>query len=81
MIYARFSDSVRGFDREMMAFTGVPGAIRDYETNLEFSYQAQIVPGWTVQPDLNSSGIQTAMRARTQSWSARAGAVAILRVR
>ena len=23
---------------------------RDYETNLEFTYVAQIVPGWTVQP-------------------------------
>ena len=26
--------------------------IRDYETNLELTYMAQIVPGWTVQPNL-----------------------------
>jgi porin len=25
--------------------------VRDYETNLELSYVAQIVPGWTLQPD------------------------------
>ena len=28
------------------------GPIRDYETNLELTYVAQIVPGWTVQPNL-----------------------------
>ena len=26
--------------------------MRDHETNLELSYQAQIVPGWIVQPNL-----------------------------
>jgi len=31
---------------------GLPGFVRDYEANLELSYMAQIVPGWTVQPDL-----------------------------
>ena len=49
-IYARFSDSVRDFDRDTIAFSGVPGPIRDYEANLEFSYVAQIVPGLWVQP-------------------------------
>jgi len=28
----------------------VPGVVRDFEANLEFTYQAQIIPGWTVQP-------------------------------
>ena len=28
------------------------GVVRDYETNLELTYVAQIVPGWTVQPVL-----------------------------
>ena len=51
-IYARFSDSVRGFDRDSIAFTGASVPIRDYEANLELSYQAQIVPGWIVQPNL-----------------------------
>ncbi len=52
VIYARFSDSIRGFDQDRAIYTGVPIAVRDYETNLELTYMAQIVPGWTVQPDL-----------------------------
>jgi porin len=48
-IYARFSYSVRAFDRDRIAF-GIPGFVRDYEANLEFTYLAQIIPGWTVQP-------------------------------
>jgi porin len=51
-IYARFSDAVRAFDRDTIAFTGVPGPIRDYEANIELTYMAQIVPGWTMQPNL-----------------------------
>jgi porin len=50
-IYARYSDSVRAFDRDSVAF-GTPGPIRDYEANLELTYVAQIVPGWTLQPTL-----------------------------
>lgn len=52
VLYARFSDSVRGFDQDRITFSGVPGNVRDYETNLELSYVAQVIPGWTVQPDL-----------------------------
>jgi len=26
--------------------------VRDFEANLELNYQAQIVPGWTVQPNM-----------------------------
>jgi porin len=51
VIYAKFSDSFRAFDRDKLLFTGV-GPIRDYETNLELTYVAQIIPGWTVQPNL-----------------------------
>ena len=51
-IYARFSDSVRAFDRDTVAITGVPRPIRDYEANLELTYMAQVVPGWTLQPVL-----------------------------
>ena len=50
-IYSRFSDRVRAFDRDTVLLTGVPGPIRDYEANLELTYVAQIVPGWTVQPN------------------------------
>jgi porin len=51
VVYSRFSDNVRAFDRDQIAFSGVPGNVRDYEANFELSYIAQIVPGWTVQPD------------------------------
>lgn len=51
VVYARFSDGVRGFDADRIAFTGLPLLVRDYELNLELTYQAQIIPGWTIQPD------------------------------
>ena len=61
-----------------LLFTGVPAPIRDYETNLELTYMAQIVPGWTVQPNLqfiwHPSGDATQERHRGR----RALALAIL---
>jgi porin len=51
VIYARYSNAARAFDQDRLSF-GLPGFVRDYETNLELTYMAQIVPGWTVQPDL-----------------------------
>ena len=50
VLHARAADAVRAFDRDTIAFGGT-GPVRDYETNVELSYIAQIVPGWTVQPD------------------------------
>ena len=50
-IYSRFSDSIRGFDRDLATFTG-NSTVRDFETNIEFNYQYQVIPGWTIQPDL-----------------------------
>ena len=49
-IYSRFSDSVRAFDRDQIAITGIPGVVRDYEANLELTYVAEVVSGWTLQP-------------------------------
>ncbi len=49
VMYVRFSDRLRGFDRDAITFSG-SGVVRDYEANLEVSYRAQIVPGWIVQP-------------------------------
>jgi porin len=49
-MYSRFSSGVRAFDRDQFAFTGLPGVVRDFEANLEMTYMAQVVPGWTVQP-------------------------------
>jgi porin len=51
MVYSRFSNGVRAFDQDVINISGVPGNVRDYEANFELSYVAQIVPGWTVQPD------------------------------
>ncbi len=51
LMYARFSDAVRGFDRDAAGFAG-GGAVRDYEMNLEVSYVAEILPGLSVQPML-----------------------------
>lgn len=52
VIYSRFSDRVRAFDRDTAVFTGLPTVIRDYELNLELTYLSQIRPGLTVQPVL-----------------------------
>ena len=50
IIYARFSDALRAFDKNQIAFTGMPGVVQDYEANLELTYVFEIVPGWTVRP-------------------------------
>jgi len=52
VIHAKFSSAVRGFDLDTVFFTGNPVPIQDHETNLELTYQAQIKPGWLVQPVL-----------------------------
>ncbi len=51
-IYARFSEALRAFDQDGITVAGVPGFVRDYEANLELTYQAQIMPGWTLSPTL-----------------------------
>jgi len=43
---------VKAFDLDTVVMTGRPVPIRSYETSIELTYSAQIVPGWTVQPDL-----------------------------
>ena len=50
--HARFSDRLRGLERDIIAFGGLAVPIRDHETNLELTYLAQMVPGWVVQPNL-----------------------------
>ncbi len=49
--YSRISDSVRGLDRDTIFFTGTPQPVRNLEALIEVTYQAVVVPGWTVQPD------------------------------
>ncbi len=50
VIYSRFSNSVRAFDQDQINFGSLVTPPRDYEINLELTYAAQIVSGWTVQP-------------------------------
>ena len=52
IIYSKYSKGTRDYDRDLIFYTGAPISVRDYEANLELTYQAQIVPGWTIQPDL-----------------------------
>ena len=51
MIYSHISNGVAELDRDRILFTGLPQPVHDYELSVDFTYQAQIVPGWTIQPD------------------------------
>lgn len=50
VIYSSFSNSVRAFDQDRINYGTLATPPRDYEINLELTYVAQIIPGWTVQP-------------------------------
>ena len=47
-----FLSSVAAFNRDNAFFKGDLAAVRDYELALELTYQAVVVPGWIVQPDM-----------------------------
>jgi porin len=49
-LYSRISRDAAALDRDMILYTGIPQPVSDYELNLALAYQAQIVPGWTIQP-------------------------------
>jgi porin len=46
------SGSVADYDEDLSQFTGSPVPVRGSETFFELTYQAQVTPWWTVQPDL-----------------------------
>jgi porin len=50
--YARMSDSIRTYDRDARRFLDPMRAIRNFEGNIELTYQASIAPWWIVQPDV-----------------------------
>jgi len=50
--YAKISNDAAALDQDTLTFNGPPYPIRDEEMVFEASYQAQIAPWWTVQPDL-----------------------------
>jgi porin len=51
IVYTKFSDTLQAADLDSINFSGV-GDVRREEVNLELTYMAQIIPGWTVQPIL-----------------------------
>lgn len=51
LIYARISGGARGADRDLALASQTFQPVRSSEATIEVSYQAQIVPGWLVQPD------------------------------
>ncbi|MGX5776101.1 carbohydrate porin [Methylorubrum zatmanii] len=52
MIHSRISPEARAFDRESLLFGSGPRPLRSSETVFEATYQAELVPGLTLQPDL-----------------------------
>jgi len=70
-IYARIGEAARAFDRDRLAFGMGTGPVRKAEASLEFTYQMQVVPGWTVQPDVQvvfdpGGGIENSSRPGTR---------------
>jgi porin len=52
-IYTQISRDAAALDRDTAFFTGIPQPIRDYELTMALAYQAQIIPGWTLQPEFH----------------------------
>ncbi len=51
--YARLSDGLAGLDQDTRRINGQPNRpVRDSETVIELTYQAQLTPWWTLQPDV-----------------------------
>ncbi len=49
--YSPVSPSLSALDADTDFFSHTAFPVRDYEIALELSYQAQVIPGWYVQPD------------------------------
>ena len=52
MAYGRISPQAAAYDRDLVASTGRAMPIRNYEAAIELTYQVQLGPNWSVQPDL-----------------------------
>lgn len=50
--YARMSPAVRGADYDLNFYTGAFGPIHDFEALLQATYQIQVLPGWSLQPNI-----------------------------
>ena len=52
LAHARIGDAARSADKDMIRYTGRPMPRRRGETVIEATYQAVVVPGFTLQPDV-----------------------------
>lgn len=50
LAYLHICNDARQLDRDAQVFSGVATPVRDYEALLELIYQAQLRPGWLLQP-------------------------------
>jgi porin len=50
--FARISPRVAAYDRDVIAVSGLPIPVRDYEAVIELTYQWMLAKDWYVQPDL-----------------------------
>lgn len=51
LAYTHISDRASRLEQDTHFFNGTFGSVRSYETLLEISYTAEIMPGWSLQPD------------------------------
>jgi len=51
-LYSHISKRARGLDLDTRLFTGLLVPLRDYELSIDISYSASIMPGWTLEPNL-----------------------------
>ena len=52
VIYSRISPAARAYDRDTIRFGQGTGPLRSSEVVIEATYQAEVLPGFTVQPDV-----------------------------
>jgi porin len=52
LAFGRISPRAAAQDCDLVALTGTPMPIRDFEAAIELTYQAQIADGWSVQPNI-----------------------------
>ena len=50
--WGRMSPAAQAFDRDVVATTGQPMPVRDYELAFELTYQWKLADNWILQPDL-----------------------------
>jgi porin len=50
--FGHVSRRAAGLDLDAVALTGTPMPIRDYEAAIELTYQVQLTPNWSLQPDI-----------------------------